>query len=63
MTAQAGRTNPAEPAAPAPPAAWAALLLLALGASALAGSLLFYQAIDRQTVWEDHARCWFIDPE
>lgn len=37
-------------------AAWAALLLLALGAVQLAGSLLFYQAIDRQTVWEDHAR-------
>lgn len=37
-------------------AAYAALLLLALGAVQLAGSLLFYQAIDRQTVWEDHAR-------
>ena len=32
------------------------MLLLALGAVQAAGSLLFYQAIDRQTVWEDHAR-------
>lgn len=37
-------------------AAWAALLLLAIGAVQVAASLLFYAAIDRQTLREDHAR-------
>lgn len=35
---------------------YAALLFLALGLVQLIGSLAFYQAIDRQTVREDHAR-------
>jgi len=35
---------------------YAALLLLALGVLQLIGSLAFYQAIDRQTLREDHAR-------
>lgn len=35
---------------------YAALLLLALGLIQLIGSLAFYQAIDRQTLREDHAR-------
>ncbi|MCE7798246.1 ATP-binding protein [Sphingobium sufflavum] len=37
-------------------AAWAAALLLAIGAVQVAASLLFYAAIDRQTLREDHAR-------
>ncbi|TCM20844.1 signal transduction histidine kinase [Novosphingobium sp. PhB165] len=36
--------------------AQAAILLLLLGLVQLAGSLLFYQSIDRQTLREDHAR-------
>lgn len=36
--------------------AQAAILLLLLGLVQLAGSLLFYQAMDRQTLREDHAR-------
>lgn len=36
--------------------AYAALLLLVVGVIQLVGSLLFYQAIDKQTLREDHAR-------
>ncbi|XJJ60668.1 HAMP domain-containing sensor histidine kinase [Novosphingobium sp. BL-8H] len=36
--------------------AQAAILLLLIGLVQLAGSLLFYQSIDRQTLREDHAR-------
>jgi signal transduction histidine kinase len=36
--------------------AYAALLFLAVGVVQLAGSLLFYQEIDKQTLREDHAR-------
>jgi two-component system, OmpR family, osmolarity sensor histidine kinase EnvZ len=35
---------------------YAALLFLAVGVIQLVGSLLFYQAIDKQTLREDHAR-------